>query len=77
VGNISKIEIQEQTYEYEEEDEDEDEYEDEDPFIIAKGWTWDAAKRTFTWQGTPSATVEMLANEDIDINCAQIRFTID
>lgn len=77
VGNISKIEIQEKTYEDEDEDEEEeDEY--EDPFIpIAKGWTWDATKRTFTWQGTPSATVEMPANGDIDIICAQIRFTID
>ena len=39
--------------------------------------TWDAAKRTFTWQGTPSATVEMLASEEIDLENVQIQFTID
>lgn len=77
VGNISKITIQTEPYEYEDDDEedDDDEYE---PYIpVAEGWTWDAAKNTFTWQGTPSATVEMLANGDIDLERVQIRFTIE
>ena len=67
VGNISQITIQAEPYE-----------EDEEPDIpVAEGWTWDAAKRTFTWQGTPSATVEMLASEEIELENVQIQFTID
>ena len=65
VGNISQITIQSEPY-------------DEEPDIpVAKGWTWDAAKRTFTWQGTPSATIEMLACEEIELENIQIQFTID
>ena len=75
VGNISKITIQTEPYEYEDDDEEDDEYE---PYIPkAEGWTWDAAKQTFTWQGTPSAAVEMLANGDVDLERVQIRFTIE
>ena len=76
VGNISKITIQTDPYVYEEDDEeDDDEYE---PYIpVAEGWTWDAAKNTFTWQGTPSATVEMIASGGIDLERIQIRFTIN
>ena len=66
VGNISKIEIQ---ADYDEEDEPDT--------PVAEGWTWDAAKHTFTWQGTPSATVEMLASGDIDLESVKIRFTIN
>ena len=72
VGNISKITIQTDPYEYEDDD---DEYE---PYIpVAEGWTWDAAKHTFTWQGTPSATVEMIASGVIYLERVQIRFTIE
>jgi hypothetical protein len=39
--------------------------------------TWDAAKRTFTWQGTPSATVEIIASEEFELENVQIQFTID
>ena len=37
----------------------------------------DAAKHTFTWQGTPAATVEMLAVGDVNLESVQIQFTID
>jgi hypothetical protein len=68
VGNISKITIQTDPYEDE----------DEEPGTpVAEGWAWDAAKHTFTWQGTPSATIEMIASGDIDLESVQIRFTID
>ena len=75
VGNISKITIQTDPYEYEDDEEDDDEYE---PYIpVAEGWTWDAANHTFTWQGTPLATAEMIASEVIDLERVQIRFTIE
>lgn len=67
VGNISQITIQSTL-------DDEDE---EPDTPVAEGWTWDSAKLVFTWQGTPSATVEMIAGGDIDIACTQITFTID
>ena len=68
VGNISKITIQTDPYEDE----------DEEPGTpVAEGWTWDTAKHTFTWQGTPSAAVEMLASDDVDLESVQISFTID
>lgn len=71
VGNISKITIQTEPY-------DDDDVDDDEPDVpVAEGWTWDAAKQTFTWQGTPSATVEMIACGDIDLERVQIRFTID
>lgn len=72
VDNISQITVETKSYD------DEEEYEDEDEYIpVAEGWTWDAAKHTFTWQGTPSTTVEMIASEDIELENIQIRFTID
>lgn len=68
VGNISKITILADYYEDE----------DEEPGTpVAEGWTWDAAKRTFTWQGTPSAAVEMIASGEVDLENIQIRFTIE
>jgi len=70
VGNISKITIQTDPYE-------EDDEEDAPDTPVAEGWTWDAAKHTFTWQGTPAATVEMLAVGDIDLQSVQIQFTMD
>ena len=72
VGNISKIMIQTQLYHYDEEEDEEDE-----PDPIAEGWTRDAAKYTFTWQGTPPATVEMVAGGKIKLENVQILFTID
>ena len=66
VGNISKITIQ---ADYDEEDAPDT--------PIAEGWTWDAAKHTFTWQGTPSTAVEMLAVGDINLDSVQIQFTIE
>jgi hypothetical protein len=70
VGNISKITIQTDPYE-----EDDEENEPDTP--VAEGWKWDAAKHTFTWQGTPSAAVEMLAGGDVNLESVQISFTID
>ena len=49
----------------------------EDAFTPLPGDTWDAAKHTFTWQGTPSTTIEMIASEDIELENIQIGFTID
>ena len=49
----------------------------EDAFTPLSGDTWDAAKHTFTWQGTPSTTVGMIASEDIELKHIQIRFTVD
>ena len=69
VGNISHITIQAASYD------DEDDEEDATP--IADGWTWDAAQRTFTWQGTPATAVEMLAVEDVNLDSVQIQFTIE
>ena len=70
VGAISKITIQTDPYER-----DDDE---EAPVIpVAEGWTWDAAKHTFTWQGTPYATVEMLAGGKVNLESVQIRFTVN
>ena len=70
VGAISKITIQTDPYER-----DDDE---EAPVIpVAEGWTWDAAKHTFTWQGTPYATVEMLASGKVNLESVQIRFTVN
>lgn len=68
VGNISQITIQSSFYD-----------EDEEPDTpVAEGWTWDAAKFAFTWQGTPCATVEMIAGEnEVEIDGIQISFTID
>ena len=83
VGKISKITIQTETYKYDDEyddedDEEDDEEYDDEPYIpVAEGWAWDAAENTFTWQGTPSATVDMFASGDIDLENIQIRFTID
>ncbi len=66
VGNISKITIQT------------DPFDDDEPDTqIAEGWTWDAEKLTFTWQGTPSATVDMIAGGDIYLENIQISFTVD
>ena len=56
---------------------EDDEEEDEPDTPVAEGWTWDAAKHTFTWQGTPAATVEMLAVGDVNLESVQIQFTID
>ena len=69
VGNISKITIQAASYD------DEDDEEDATP--VAAGWTWDAAQHTFTWQGTPTDTVEMIAGGDVDLESVQIQFTIE
>ena len=66
VGYISKITIQAA---YDEEDEPET--------PIAEGWTWDAAKHTFTWQGTPAASVDMVAGGKIDLSNIQVSFTIN
>ena len=71
VGNISHITIQAASYD------DEDDEEDEPKIPVADGWTWDAAQRTFTWQGTPATAVEMLAVEDVNLDSVQIQFTIE
>jgi len=69
VGNLSQITIPAEC-----DDEDED---DEPCLPVAKGWTWDAGESTFTWQGTPSATIEMMAGEDFHLEINQISFTIE
>jgi hypothetical protein len=70
--------IQTEPYDDDDDDDDDDDVDDDEPDVpVAEGWTWDAAKQTFTWQGTPSATVEMLAGGDIDLERVQIRFTIN
>lgn len=66
VGNISKITIQAASSD-----------DEEDATPVAAGWTWDAAQHTFTWQGTPAASVEMLAVENVNLDSVQIRFTIE
>ena len=72
VGNISKVTIQAASY-----DDEEDDEEDATPVPVAENWTWDAAKNTFTWQGTPTSTIDMLAGGDIDLESVQIQFTIE
>jgi len=68
VGNISQITVKALLYNQEDEEPD---------TPIAEGWTWDASKRTFTWQGLPAATVEMFANGEIDLENVQISFTVN
>ena len=78
VGNISKITIQTEPYDDDDDEEEDVDEEEDEPYVpVAEGWTWDAAKRTFTWQGTPSAIVEMIACGDIALERVQIRFTIE
>lgn len=69
VGEISQIKIQVDPYV--------SEFEDEPGIPVAEGWTWNNEKNTFTWQGTPSETVEMIASDDIDMDKIEISFTLD
>lgn len=72
VGNISQITVQAIPLE------DEEEEEEEEPYVpVAEGWTWDNEKNTFTWQGTPSEAVEMIAGNDVDMDRVQISFTVE
>ena len=71
VGKISKITVQAIPLE------DVDDEEDEEPYIpVAEGWTWDAENYTFTWQGTPTEVVDMIAG-DVNIDRVQISFTVE
>lgn len=76
VGKISQITIQIVSYN-DEEGEEEDEEDEKEDVPVAEGWSWDAANKTFTWQGTPSATVEMLASGKLNLEDIQIKFTIE
>ena len=61
VGNISQITIR---------------TDGESDTPVAKGWTWDEAKNTFTWQGTPATVVEMVADEEVNLCQIEVCFTI-